>query len=124
MATTPLIPSAPSRFLAEQALSRAAGAPLIGGNAIELLIDAVPGVAESAVIGVPHPDLGEAVVAVVTTGPGAALSEEAVRDAIAPSLARFKQPRRVLIVPSLPRNAMGKVEKARLRAEHAALFRD
>lgn len=91
---------------------------------IELLIDAVPGVAESAVIGVPHPDLGEAVVAVVTTQPGAALSEESVRDAIAPSLARFKQPRRVLIVPSLPRNAMGKVEKARLRAEHAALFRD
>src|SRR3546814_21139302 len=62
---------------------------------IELLIDAVPGVAESAVIGVPHPDLGEAVVAVVTTQPGAELSEESVRDAIAPSLARFKQPRRV-----------------------------
>src|SRR3546814_6550065 len=58
---------------------------------IELLIDAVPGVAESAVIGVPHPDLGEAVVAVVTTQPGAALSEESVRDAIAPSLARSEE---------------------------------
>src|SRR3546814_16118473 len=58
---------------------------------IELLIDAVPGVAESSVFGVPHPDLGEAVVAVVTTQPGAALSEESVRDAIAHSLARFTQ---------------------------------
>src|SRR3546814_6137736 len=82
---------------------------------IELLIDAVPGVAESAVIGVPHPDLGEAVVAVVTTQPGAALSEESVRDAIAPSLARFKQPRRVLIVPSLPRKDR---KSTRLNSSH------
>lgn len=89
---------------------------------IELLIDALPGVVESAVIGVPHPDLGEAVVAVVAAAPGAAIDEAAILAAIAPGLARFKQPRRVILTSALPKNAMGKVEKARLRAEHAALF--
>ena len=89
---------------------------------IELLIDALPGVVESAVIGVPHPDLGETVVAVVAAAPGDAIDEAAILAAIAPGLARFKQPRRVILTPALPKNAMGKVEKARLRAEHAALF--
>ncbi len=89
---------------------------------IELLIDAVPGVIESAVIGVPHPDLGEAVVAVVATDTGCALDETQIMAAIAPNLARFKQPRRIFIVRALPKNAMGKVEKARLRAVHAMLF--
>jgi malonyl-CoA/methylmalonyl-CoA synthetase len=86
---------------------------------IEEAIDALPGVAESAVIGVPHPDLGEAVVARDT---GANLTEAGILEAIVTELARFKQPRRVFIVDSLPRNAMGKVQKAALRAEHAALF--
>jgi len=80
---------------------------------IELAIDAVPGVGESAVIGVPHPDLGEGVVAVVTrTDP--ALDEPTILAAIT-DLARFKQPRRILFAESLPRNAMGKVQKAALR---------
>jgi malonyl-CoA/methylmalonyl-CoA synthetase len=88
---------------------------------IELALDAVPGVAESAVIGVPHPDLGEAVVAVVTrTDP--ALEEADLLASVAPQLARFKQPRRVIFAEALPRNAMGKVQKAVLRQQHKALF--
>ena len=90
---------------------------------IELAIDAIPGVGESAVIGVPHPDLGEAVVAVVTRS-DPALEEAALLAAIAPRLARFKQPRRVIFADALPRNAMGKVQKAALREEHKALFDD
>ncbi len=89
---------------------------------IEEAIDALPGVAESAVIGVPHPDLGEAVVAVVVRESGAELTEAGILAEIINELARFKQPRRVFIVDSLPRNAMGKVQKAALRAEHGALF--
>jgi len=90
---------------------------------IEEAIDALPGVAESAVIGVPHPDMGEGVVAVVAREGGAALTEDGIMAAIAGGLARFKQPRRVLVVDSLPRNAMGKVQKAALRAEHDGLFK-
>jgi malonyl-CoA/methylmalonyl-CoA synthetase len=88
---------------------------------IELAIDALPGVGESAVIGVPHPDLGEAVVAVVTRS-DPALDEAALLAAIAPNLARFKQPRGVIFADALPRNAMGKVQKAALREAHTDLF--
>jgi malonyl-CoA/methylmalonyl-CoA synthetase len=89
---------------------------------IELEIDALPGVLESAVIGVPHPDFGEAVVAVVAREAGAALDEATVIAALAQKLARFKLPKRVLFVADLPRNAMAKVQKAALRAAHAGLF--
>ena len=89
---------------------------------IEEAIDALPGVAESAVIGVPHPDMGEGVVAVVAREAGALLDEAGVLGAIADKLARFKQPRRVFVVDTLPRNAMGKVQKAVLRAEYEGLF--
>jgi len=89
---------------------------------IELAIDAVPGVTESAVIGVPHPDLGEGVVAVVTRQAGSDLDEPAVLAAIADKLARFKQPRRIVFVDTLPRNQMGKVQKAGLRDRYKALF--
>jgi malonyl-CoA/methylmalonyl-CoA synthetase len=89
---------------------------------IEDLIDAIPGVVESAVIGVPHRDLGEGVVAVVVSDPAAGVTETAVLEALAGQLARFKQPRRVILVDALPRNAMGKVQKAALRAEHGDLF--
>jgi malonyl-CoA/methylmalonyl-CoA synthetase len=74
------------------------------------------------VIGVPHPDLGEAVVAIVVRS-DPALDGAAILAAIA-DLARFKQPRRILFVDSLPRNAMGKVQKAALRDAHSALFAD
>ena len=89
---------------------------------IEEAIDALPGVEESAVIGVPHPDMGEGVVAVVAREKGAELTEEAILSGIAGGLARFKQPRRAIIVDALPRNAMGKVQKAALRAEYGKLF--
>jgi len=87
---------------------------------IELALDALPGVLESAVIGVPHPDLGEAAVAVVVRS-DPALDEAAVQAALA-GLARFKQPRRVVFTDALPRNAMGKVQKAALREAHKDVF--
>jgi malonyl-CoA/methylmalonyl-CoA synthetase len=89
---------------------------------IELLIDVVPGVRESAVIGVPHSDFGEAVVAIVTRDHPSLPDEKAVLAALNGRLARFKQPKRVIFVPELPRNAMGKIQKAALRAEFATLF--
>ena len=88
---------------------------------VEALLDAVPGIGESAVIGVPHPDLGEGVVAVVQAH-DPALTEAGVIAAIAPDLARFKQPRRVIFVPELPRNTMGKIQKKALRDLYAGLF--
>ena len=89
---------------------------------VEAEIDAVDGVVESAVVGVPHPDFGEAVVAVVAVAPGAQVTEAAVLSHLDGRLARFKQPKRVLVVDELPRNAMGKVQKAMLRDRHADLF--
>jgi malonyl-CoA/methylmalonyl-CoA synthetase len=88
---------------------------------VETALDALTGVRESAVIGVPHTDLGEAVVAVIARS-DAALTESAVMAGIADQLARFKQPRRVLFVDELPRNTMGKVQKKELREQYAALF--
>jgi malonyl-CoA/methylmalonyl-CoA synthetase len=90
---------------------------------IETELDALPGVFESAVIGVPHPDLGEGVTAVVVARPGAALDEGELIAALRTRLARYKVPRRILFVAALPRNAMGKVQKAELRTTHAALYR-
>ena len=89
---------------------------------VEEALDDLPGVLESAVIGVPHPDLGEAVVAVVVQEPGAHLISDALLAALADKLARFKQPRHIALIDALPRNAMGKVQKAALRADHARLF--
>jgi len=89
---------------------------------VEMALDDLDGVAESAVIGVPHPDFGEAVVAVVVPAPGAAPDPEALRAALGARLARFKQPKAVLLTEALPRNAMGKVQKAALRARNAGLF--
>jgi malonyl-CoA/methylmalonyl-CoA synthetase len=89
---------------------------------IEEAIDALPGVSESAVIGVPHADLGEGVVAVVVPEKGAQLEEGAILAGLENSLARFKRPRRIVIARALPRNAMGKVQKAELRKQHAGIF--
>ena len=89
---------------------------------IESLIDELPGVVESAVIGLPHRDFGEGVTACVVTAKGAALTEKDVLNALTDRLAKFKHPKRVLFVEDLPRNTMGKVQKARLRDEHKDLY--
>lgn len=86
---------------------------------VESAIDDLSGVDESAVVGVPHPDFGEGVVAVVV---GEGIDEAAILDALSDKLAKFKQPKRVFFVDALPRNTMGKVQKNVLREEHSALF--
>ena len=91
---------------------------------VEAAIEAIPGVAECAVVGVPHADFGEGVVAAVTARPGASLDEASIRSALAGSLAGYKRPKRVLIVAALPRNAMGKVQKSLLKERYERLFRD
>ena len=88
---------------------------------IELALDTVAGVGESAVIGVPHPDLGEAVVALVVDTPGETATDTDIADALA-GLARHKHPRAVRHVDALPRNTMGKVQKQVLRTTWAGLF--
>ncbi len=85
---------------------------------VELVLDELPGITESAVIGLPHPDFGEGVVA-VCTGQG---EEAAIIAAARQQLAAYKAPKRVIFVPDLPRNAMGKVQKNVLRQTHANLF--
>ncbi len=98
---------------------------------VELEIDALPGVLESAVIGLPHPDYGEAVTALIVRAaaaaaagpaPGAALTESTVLSALRARLAGYKLPKRVLFLAELPRNVMGKVQKAALRTAHADLY--
>ena len=88
---------------------------------VEALLDAIPGVAESAVIGVPHPDMGEGVVAVLQRR-DAGLDEAAIMAALDGKLARFKQPRRIVFVSELPRNTMGKIQKKQLREDYGHLF--
>ena len=89
---------------------------------IETVIDDLDGVKESAVIGAPHPDFGEAVIAVIVTEDGAVLSEADVQAAIKNDLARFKHPKRVFVVDELPRNTMGKVQKNILRDTYSDTF--
>jgi malonyl-CoA/methylmalonyl-CoA synthetase len=89
---------------------------------VESEIDDLPGVNESAVIGVPHPDFGEAVVAVIVPLAGAELSETAIIQGLQDRLARFKQPKSVQFVAELPRNTMGKVQKNALRDQYRNFF--
>jgi malonyl-CoA/methylmalonyl-CoA synthetase len=89
---------------------------------IELLIDQLPGVAESAVIGVPHPDFGEAVTAVIVPKKGqSGLTEQGVIAALKQKLANFKIPKKVHFLEDLPRNTMGKVQKSELRKRYTVL---
>ena len=89
---------------------------------VESLLDAIPGVEEAAVVGLPHEDFGEGVTAFLVTKPGAQLTETGVLEALRDRLARFKQPKRVIFVKQLPRNTMGKVQKSALREEYAKLY--
>jgi malonyl-CoA/methylmalonyl-CoA synthetase len=87
---------------------------------VEALLDERADVAEAAVIGVPHPDFGEAVVAVVqAAGP---FDAAAVREAMRQDLAAFKVPKQIVVVDALPRNTMGKIQKKLLRERYAELF--
>ncbi len=90
---------------------------------VETEIDALPGVLESAVIGLAHKDFGEGVTAVVVARPGAeAPTEAGILAALESRLAKFKQPKRILFVDELPRNTMGKVQKNLLRDAHKDLY--
>ena len=89
---------------------------------VETEIDDIDGVTESAVIGVPHHDLGEGVVAVVVTKPDAEVNEVTVLNALSDRLARFKQPKRVVFSDELPRNTMGKIQKNILRDEYITVL--
>jgi malonyl-CoA/methylmalonyl-CoA synthetase len=87
---------------------------------IELVLDDQPGVLESAVIGLPHPDLGEVVLGVLVARRGEVPDLEAIMTQVRAVLARFKHPRRLVVMDALPRNTMGKVQKNLLRAQIAA----
>ncbi|TCU31264.1 malonyl-CoA/methylmalonyl-CoA synthetase [Rhizobium azibense] len=89
---------------------------------VEGEIDQLDGVAESAVIGVPHPDFGEGVTAIVVRKTDSALDEGAILHALHDRLARYKQPKRIIFAEDLPRNAMGKVQKNVLRQKYADLY--
>ncbi len=89
---------------------------------IELLLDQEDGVLESAVIGVPHPDFGETVVGIIVAKGDSKPDLAAIKSNIGTSLARFKQPKELIILPELPRNTMGKVQKKALRDQFGDLF--
>ena len=90
---------------------------------VEQVIDELEGVVESAVIGVPHPDFGEGVTAVVVPEPGARLEEKQVLGHLEGRLAKYKQPKRVFFAETLPRNTMGKVQKNVLRERYQDIYR-
>ncbi len=89
---------------------------------IELILDDQPGVLESAVIGVPHPDFGETVLGLIVPEKGATPDLDAIAAQASTSLARFKHPRKLLLIDELPRNTMGKVQKNVLRQAYADMF--
>jgi malonyl-CoA/methylmalonyl-CoA synthetase len=91
---------------------------------VEAELDALSGVLESAVFGVPHPDFGEGVTAAVVPRPAARLSEADLISSLQARLARYKVPKRVLFIDELPRNAMGKVQKNMLRSAYESLYQE
>ena len=90
---------------------------------VEAVLDEIPGVAESAVIGLAHPDFGECVTAIIAAHPGCELDGETVRCAAADKLAKFKVPKKIIISP-VPRNTMGKIQKNALREQFKKLYLD
>jgi malonyl-CoA/methylmalonyl-CoA synthetase len=91
---------------------------------VEDCIDRLEGVLESAVIGMPHPDFGEAVMAVVVPRPGAIVDVETIKSRLRGSLANYKLPKLSVLTRELPRNTMGKVQKNRLRAEYRDVWEE
>ncbi|PCJ09491.1 MAG: malonyl-CoA synthase [Rhodobacteraceae bacterium] len=89
---------------------------------VELVLDDQPGVLESAVVGVPHPDFGETVVGFLVASDEAGPDLDAISKTVGDSLARFKHPKKLIVLPELPRNTMGKVQKNLLRKDYAQLF--
>lgn len=89
---------------------------------IEMILDDQPGVLESAVIGVPHPDFGESVVGLLVAEPGVILSIERIMATLGDQLARFKQPKKLIVMSEFPRNTMGKLQKNVLREQFAETF--
>ena len=89
---------------------------------VETALDDLPPVRESAVVGVPHPDMGEGVVGVVVPMQAGFNDGAALQAALADRLARFKQPRRIVFMDELPKNTMGKVQKTVLREQLADSF--
>ena len=89
---------------------------------IELILDCIDGVFESAVIGVPHPDLGEAMVAVIVTESGISLNQDSITGFLQNRIARFKHPKQIIFIDELPRNSMGKVQKNVLRESYQEIF--
>ncbi len=90
---------------------------------VEACLNAMPGVVESAVIGVSHPDFGEAVVAIVQlASEGASFSEDAAKADLARELARYKVPKRIVVVTDMPRNTLGKILKSQLQRRFSELF--
>jgi malonyl-CoA/methylmalonyl-CoA synthetase len=91
---------------------------------VETLLDSLPDIAESAVIGVPHPDFGEGVIAVVVPTPGRTVDSEALLASLHTRMAAYKLPKKLLPLEALPRNSMGKVQKTMLREQFATTFTD
>jgi len=89
---------------------------------VELMLDSIDGVFESAVIGVPHPDLGEAVVAVIVTESGISLNHDSIIDLLQNRIALFKHPKQIIFIDELPRNSMGKVQKNVLRESYLGIY--
>ena len=89
---------------------------------IELVLDEQTGVLESAIVGVPHPDFGEAVLGIVVAEPGQSPDLDAMMQTVRASLARYKHPRELILLEELPRNTMGKVQKNILRDQYKDLF--
>ncbi len=110
-----------------QIIGRAKDLIITGGlnvypKEVETEIDALPGIVETAVVGLPHEDFGEVVAAMVVRAPGASLDEASILAALETRLARFKWPKHVIFVDELPRNPMGKVQKNVLREKYKRLF--
>lgn len=90
---------------------------------IELILDDIEGVYESAIIGVPHPDFGEGVLAIVVLEAGKSLNESNLKAILKEKIAAYKQPKNIFFVDELPRNTMGKVLKNNLRNDHNDNFK-